>query len=120
MILETEVAIPKEMEMFPVPIDESNRAPIFVVTALMARGETVEAKECLGWFPTYSEAEEVLLDNDGPLLEEGNFNMAVIAELPSGIRQTPVKQQFYELVTDRVVKTRLVPEALLMTSFALT
>ena len=68
--------------------------PIYTVTTL--RGALAAGNRAIGYFETFKEAEEVVINNELDICEEGYYHYAVIEEVHPGIYTVPRTEIWYK------------------------
>jgi len=61
----------------------------------------IERKRSVGWFSSYSDAEEIVRKNIGDIYEAGHYDHCVIEELYYGLYPTVIKERWFEWLNGR-------------------
>lgn len=59
-----------------------------------------ERSRCWGWFPTFKEAEQCIMENWCDIYEYGYYNVALIEEVPAGVPGIPPVEHWYAVDFD--------------------
>lgn len=62
---------------------------IYVITLFKIKSGIVEHQATLGWFESFKEAEDAILSNQADMYEHGEYNVALIEKIYSGLYVKP-------------------------------
>jgi hypothetical protein len=85
-----------------------DRPFIYTITTLRDTEDT--SRRCVGWFPTFEEAEEIVKGNYGDLAEAGYYKWAVIERFASGLYAiSPCSESTWYRFTQKKAKRNCSP-----------
>lgn len=68
---------------------------IYIITLFKIESGIVRHERTLGWLENFEEAEECVLSNYGDMYEYGEYNVALIEKMPSGLYMKPREEFWY-------------------------